>query len=584
VAPRTASAATVLFVSNEGADANLVTALTADGHEVTTGGDWTALSGDLSAYDAVFWAATGSYDVDAATFTNLTSYVRNGGRVFVTGYDAIISNTMLASFCGGAGARDLVGSPGPGSVSSAANSLTTGVVDIRGVSPTGGHTDRDGLTGLTSDTVEVVGSVGGGTTQWALRTVGDGEIAYVSNGTYGGPHPSWEDTSAGGAGAYNAAIRNFAFAADSASADPGAPEITLEGPTGVDEGSAAELSATFVDAEGDSFTFSWDLDDDGNFGENAGMNTYAIEAATTDGPSSRRVGIRAVDSAGHTSTRYRNLRVDNVAPQITSDPPLVTSVGVNLRYAVVATDPAGDSDPLTYTLVRGPERMSITPEGVVQWTPTDSDVTRADATVSIEVRVEDDDEGATTQAWELTVSPNRQPTPPVPVYPTGMVAIIDRMPRLAVSNSQDLDLDPLTYRFELDTEPTFDSPNRRESGTVAEGAGFTAWELSEPLDEDQVYYWRAWASDGTVDSEPREAVFYVVRDPSLPPPDAGRPDAGPPSGSDGGLIPGDDAGLGRSGGGCSVSATGHARGPVSSRLVTLLVLGAVALVLRRRRR
>jgi hypothetical protein len=95
-----------------------------------------------------------------------------------------------------------------------ANSLTTGVVDIRGVTPTGGWGDMDSLSGLGGSTVCVVADTNNaGACHWTLRTLGSGEIAYVSNG---GSSPSaiasWTDTSAGGAGAYNAALRNFAFA------------------------------------------------------------------------------------------------------------------------------------------------------------------------------------------------------------------------------------------------------------------------------------------------------------------------------------------------------------------------------------
>jgi MYXO-CTERM domain-containing protein len=578
VAPPSASAATILFVSNTGGDTNIPTALMADGHVVITGTS-ADLAGDLSAFEAVFWSSTSSYSIASSTFTNLTSYVMGGGRVFVTGYDGVISNTELANFCGASSARDLVGSPGPGAVVSVANSLTVGVLDIRGVTPTGGHTDRDGLSGLLAGTVEVVPSAGGGTTQWALRTVGDGEIAYVSNGTYGGPHPSWEATGGGAAGAYNAAIRNFAFSADFAMSEPGAPEITFDAPFSADEGDAVELRATIEDLEGDTVTFSWDLDDDGTFGENEGLLTYMIAAGTTDGSTSMRIGIEAVDSGGNTSTRYRNLRVVNVDPVITSDPPLVTSVGVDFRYPLAVEDPAGELDPLTFTMLRGPSRMTVSPEGVVQWSPAESDVTLPGETIEVEVGVDDGDGGAASQLWQMTVSPNRQPSPAVPAYPIDMVAIVDPLPRLAATNSQDLDLDELTYYFQIDTVPTFDSADLRESGPLEETPGFTAWQLDAPLASPRAYYWRVWSNDGSIDSPTREAGFYVVRDPSAPLPDAGLPDAGPEA-DGGGIIPGIDAGVRPGdGGGCSCRASAPSR----SRGWIALVLVGLAIAARRRR-
>ncbi|RZO64217.1 MAG: hypothetical protein EVA89_05140, partial [Sandaracinaceae bacterium] len=225
-----ASAADILFVSDVDSDNNIPGVLIADGHTVTVVTyDYESvtetnptLTGDLGGYHAVFWSATGSGTGrvhDASTISALEAYVSAGGMVFVTGYDSVASpdDPNLFAFVGGTGVRDYPPSPGP--VAMIDNALTTGVVDIRGVTPTGGHTDRDALTGLAADTVAVVGSRGVATeTQWSLRTLGRGLIAYVSNGESGrtSAHPSWTNTAAGGAGAYNAALRNFAFASDRA--------------------------------------------------------------------------------------------------------------------------------------------------------------------------------------------------------------------------------------------------------------------------------------------------------------------------------------------------------------------------------
>jgi hypothetical protein len=83
---------------------------------------------------------------------------------------------------------------------------------MRGVTPSGYYGDLDALTGLTG--VEAVTYTSGSTTeaQWTIRTLGFGRVAYVSNGEYSpSTHASWTTTTSGGAGAYNAALRNFAF-------------------------------------------------------------------------------------------------------------------------------------------------------------------------------------------------------------------------------------------------------------------------------------------------------------------------------------------------------------------------------------
>jgi hypothetical protein len=218
-----ARAADILVVLDSGSDMGIATALMADGHTITirsdmfAGGTNPALTGDLSAYDVIFWSQDGTGGGDAVTdpalFTNLNAWVMAGGRILVTGYDSVASpdDPMLIAFLGATTSSDVVGPPG--AIAMIDNSLTTGMFDIRGVTPTGGVGDTDHMNGLMADTVAVTPSASGTGTQWTLRMLGAGEIAYMSNGSSSG---SWTNTAAGGAGAYNAAIRNFAGAAGSA--------------------------------------------------------------------------------------------------------------------------------------------------------------------------------------------------------------------------------------------------------------------------------------------------------------------------------------------------------------------------------
>jgi len=225
-----ARAGTLLFVSDGTTDsASIPTVLAGDGHSVTTvtddyssaDGTNAVLSGSLAAYDAVYWSATvpvfgGTHA--ASTMANLSSYVSGGGALFVTGFDSTAGpdDPELRSLLGASGGFD-GGSSGIQAVIDEANSLTTGLVDIRGLVPTGGFADMDSLTGLAADTVGVVATTtNGGGWLWTLRSLGSGQIAYVSNGeplylpNYDGEDESWLDTSPTGDGAYNAALRNFA--------------------------------------------------------------------------------------------------------------------------------------------------------------------------------------------------------------------------------------------------------------------------------------------------------------------------------------------------------------------------------------
>lgn len=369
-------------------------------------------------------------------------------------------------------------------------------------------------------------------------------------------------------------IQNFGIAT------PGAPRVRFTGPFSVDEGSPVMLSVAVEDLEGDSFTYAWDIDGDGAFDELPGETSYTVPAGTTDGPGAVRIGVSATDDAGNTTERYRSVNLQNVAPRITSHPPLSTSVGANLRYMIEVDDPAGAMDAPTFAVLEGPERMLVSPEGIVQWTPGDSDVTAVGTTLTVRVSVDDGDGGTTEQSWEMTVSPNHAPMPPVPAFPIDMLSIADETPRLATANAHDFDLDPLTYQFEIDTVDTFDSPDLRQSGPLPETPGFTAWQIEDPLPLNRIYYWRVWANDGMADSEIPQTGFYLVRDPSLPPPDAGPVDGGMPMGGDGSLLlPEPDAGTGGSSGGCSVGAS-EGGGPTA----WLAGLAGLALFIRRRRR
>jgi MYXO-CTERM domain-containing protein len=307
-----------------------------------------------------------------------------------------------------------------------------------------------------------------------------------------------------------------------------APRVRFEVPTGLVEGDAFDVVATVEDLEGDTVTFSWDLDDDGTFGEMPGVYTYSVPAGATDGPGGIRIAIEAVDSADHTAVRRRRVNVANVAPMITSTPPGMTYNGATFRYELAVTDPGGAADPLAYEMVSGPTGMIVSPEGVVQWFPGESDITPADEPLEIVVEVSDDDGGTTTQEWTLAVSANRPPAAPTPQYPTGGIVIDDLMPRLVAEDATDPDLDTLMYFYQLDTVNTFDSANLRESGPISEGAAFTAWPQSTPLTGGQTYFWRVWVSDGAVESERREATFSVVGGDAGPADaSAGSPDAGP---------------------------------------------------------
>jgi len=234
-------AANILFVADAQSDTNIPGVLTGDGHTVTTvlndfdggTGNNTALQGMLSSYDSIVWSATGTGSGDthaAATFTQLTNYVTAGGTLLVVGYDTVASpdDPNLIAFLGWTSSDDTSGENVNGPVTGS-NILSTGFRNIIGVTPTGGYNDSDTLEGATSGTCVVSRpNEDAGDCAWTVRSVGSGQATYISNGQLGvSAHASWENTSLGGAGAYNAALRNFAFNAGGAIIVPPQPSVPV---------------------------------------------------------------------------------------------------------------------------------------------------------------------------------------------------------------------------------------------------------------------------------------------------------------------------------------------------------------------
>lgn len=79
---------------------------------------------------------------------------------------------------------------------------------------------------------------------------------------------------------------------------------------------------------------------------------------------------------------------------------------------------------------------------------------------------------------------------------------------LSVLNTTDADGDILTYRFELDTTPAFDSPMLRVLEETAEGTTTTTWPVAN-LTDDSTYFWRVRATDGNAVSRWARGSFFV---------------------------------------------------------------------------
>jgi len=355
----------------------------------------------------------------------------------------------------------------------------------------------------------------------------------------------------------------------------GAPLIYITRPATVDEGEAITFEVEVMDREGDPVSWSWDLDDDGTFGEMMDAMMYTYPADMTDGDSTVRVGVEASDGM-ETRTRYVTTEVVNLEPTITSSPPtsMDTFIGAEYRYEITVDDPAGDLDPPGYALPMAPDGMTVDPAtGILTWTPTSD---QRDMTFTVELVVDDGDDGTDMQTWDLHVSNNRAPEAPTPIRPIERERVSTERPSLVVGNGSDPDGDALVYFFRVDNVSSLDSPALQESTAVAEQAEQTAWTVERPISEG-VWYWEAWASDGLAESPHRFGVFtYGVGggdDGGMGTEDGGM------GGADGGSIPPPPGGGSRERSSCS-AVPGAGGAPVWG------VLGVVAagLITRRRRR
>ena len=88
---------------------------------------------------------------------------------------------------------------------------------------------------------------------------------------------------------------------------------------------------------------------------------------------------------------------------------------------------------------------------------------------------------------------------------------------LTVKNGSDAEGDPVTYIFEIDTVPTFDSGKKRSSGPVIRSSGgSTSWAATN-LREDQRYYWRVKAQDGRAETPWASSNFLMSGKNNAPP-------------------------------------------------------------------
>ncbi|MCG8688893.1 MAG: chitobiase/beta-hexosaminidase C-terminal domain-containing protein [Desulfobacterales bacterium] len=123
----------------------------------------------------------------------------------------------------------------------------------------------------------------------------------------------------------------------------------------------------------------------------------------------------------------------------------------------------------------------------------------------------DDGNGGTTATAVLTFyadTQNQAPRTPSNLTPDSSEEVEYTDILLTVTNVQDLDQDPVSYIFEIDTSDRFDSQDKQTSDLVSEGYDTTSWQVSG-LKENTQYYWRVIATDGSAQSQWASSRFFV---------------------------------------------------------------------------
>ncbi|MBJ6727968.1 PKD domain-containing protein [Geomesophilobacter sediminis] len=269
-----------------------------------------------------------------------------------------------------------------------------------------------------------------------------------------------------------------------------------------------------------------------SFGSPAAVATTV--AASADGIYTLR--LTATDAAGNSAYSDATLTWDTVPPALDPAASFVDATHADVTFSepVVGADQAANysaSNGLTVTaatLVSGTTyRLTTTLQAIgTSYTVT--------ASGSITDMAGNGVSGAANSAsFVRSLASDHPPTVPTlnaPVngsYNSNEVTTLT--PTFKVNAATDADGDPLTYSFEVSASNDFSTLAGSQSGVTATD-GVASWTIGTPLADNTTYYWRALASDGSVNSNYMTTGSFFVSTANVAP--AGQAVSAPADGTE----------------------------------------------------
>jgi VCBS repeat-containing protein len=243
------------------------------------------------------------------------------------------------------------------------------------------------------------------------------------------------------------------------------PTAEAGGPYAVDEGGSLALAGSGTDVEPGALTFAWDLDGDGAFDDATGPSP---SFSAGDGPATVTIAVRVTDADGASATDSATIEVRNVAPVTQADS---STTDEDTPLAVSAPGVLGndsDFDPLTATLVTGPDHgtLSLQADGSFAYTP-EADFNGAD---SFTYRAHDGIAESADTVVTLTV----QPVNDAPTAEAGGPYAVDEGASLALAGSgTDVEPGALAFAWDFDGDGQFDDATGASPAFTAGGGPAT---------------------------------------------------------------------------------------------------------------